>query len=74
MSLEDEIVRTHGTAIRGPVSRVISQYRSIGPWLGKLAVCWAQYAAERLHARKRRDLLKLDEQLEAALAFSGHFE
>jgi preprotein translocase subunit SecA len=74
MSLEDDIVSMHGAALKGVVSLALSQYRRIGPWLGKLALCWAQYAAERLHGRKRRDLLKLDEQLEAALAFSGHFE
>jgi hypothetical protein len=34
----------------------------------------AQRAAERLHLRMRRDLLKADEQLDSALAFSGRSE
>jgi len=34
----------------------------------------AQRAAERLHSRMRRDLLKIDEHLETALAFSGRQE
>jgi len=34
----------------------------------------AQAAAERLHARMRRDLLAMDEHLETALAFSGQVE
>jgi hypothetical protein len=34
----------------------------------------AQRAAERLHLRMRKDLLRHDEQLEAALAFSGRSE
>jgi preprotein translocase subunit SecA len=75
MSLEDGIVAMHGAAaFKGVVSYALSRYRCIGPWLSRLALCWAQYAAERLHGRKRRDLLNLDKRLEAALAFSGHFE
>jgi len=34
----------------------------------------AQKAAERLHARMRGDLLRVDEQLESTLAFSGRPE
>jgi preprotein translocase subunit SecA len=34
----------------------------------------AQRRAERLHSRARRDLLRVDEQLETTLAFSGRGE
>jgi hypothetical protein len=34
----------------------------------------AQRAAERLHSRVRRDLVRYDEQLETALAFAGRPE
>jgi preprotein translocase subunit SecA len=34
----------------------------------------AQRAAERLHARMRRAVLKVDDQLESALAFAGRTE
>jgi hypothetical protein len=34
----------------------------------------AQWRAERLYSRTRRSLLKHDEHLERALAFSGHGE
>ncbi len=34
----------------------------------------AQGSAERLHSRMRRDMLKLDDQLDTALAFSGRTE
>jgi hypothetical protein len=50
------------------------RYQPIGPWLGKLALQWAQRAAERVHRRIRRDLLELDDHLETALAFSGRVE
>ena len=36
-----------------------------------LAVRQAQRAAERAHGRMRRDLLRFDEQMDSALAFSG---
>ena len=61
LSLEDELVAVHGGGVAGLVSR-------------RRAVRGAQRAAERLHSRMRRDLLKADTQLETALAFSGRGE
>jgi preprotein translocase subunit SecA len=61
-SLEDDLVVMHG----GRFVRA--------PGAGARAVHRAQRAAERLHSRMRRDLLKLDEQLDSALAFSGRPE
>ena len=46
----------------------------IHPRLGNLALRWAQCAAERFNGCKRRDLLRVDEQLQGALAFSGQLE
>ncbi len=43
-------------------------------WVGRLAVWRAQRGAERLYSKARRALLKYDEQLETALAFSGRGE
>ena len=48
--------------------------RALPAWLGAFAVRAAQRAAERLHSRARRDLLRWDEQLDTALAFSGRSE
>ena len=59
-SLDDEIVRHASWA------------RVLGAVPARLAL--AQRAAERLHSRMRRDLLRYDEQLETALAFSGRGE
>jgi preprotein translocase subunit SecA len=42
--------------------------------MAKGAIQRAQRRAERLHARMRRDLLKMDERLGTTLAFSGRFE
>jgi preprotein translocase subunit SecA len=59
-SLEDEVVRHARWADRlGPVP---------------LRLRLAQRAAERLHSRTRRDLLRHDEHMETALAFSGRGE
>ncbi len=46
----------------------------IARWIGKILFLRAQGKAERLHARMRHDLLKMDEQLGDALAFSGRPE
>jgi preprotein translocase subunit SecA len=60
VSLEDELVAVYGGSL----------------WrrLSKRIVRRAQRRAERIHARMRRDLLKVDDHLETALAFSGHSE
>jgi preprotein translocase subunit SecA len=74
VSLEDELVTIHGHGVWGLLGDGVYRCRPIGPWLGKVALRWAQRAAERLHWRIRRDLLKVDDHLETALAFSGRFE
>jgi len=70
VSLEDDLVATHGGAWRhliAPIGRASSRPSR----LAGLAVRQAQRAAERAHGRTRRDLLRFDEQLDSALAFSG---
>jgi preprotein translocase subunit SecA len=57
-SLEDEVLR-HARWAR---------------WLGAARPRIAQRSAERLHSRMRRDLLRYDEHMETALAFSGRGE
>jgi preprotein translocase subunit SecA len=74
LSLEDELVTVHCNALLGWLGDTIHRSRLISPWLGKMTLRAAQRAAERLHWRIRRDLLRVDEQLETALAFSGRFE
>jgi hypothetical protein len=45
-----------------------------GKWLGRVLFGRAQRGAQRLHARMRHNLLKMDEQLSESLAFSGRSE
>ena len=59
-SLEDEIVR------HAPWARVLG----VAPVRLRLA----QHAAERLHSRMRRELLRYDEHVQTALAFAGRGE
>lgn len=73
VSLEDELVTAHGGLWKFLGGR-LNRCGAVGPWLGKAALWWAQLAAERLHSRIRRDLLKADARLETALAFTGRFE
>ncbi|HLN87593.1 MAG TPA: hypothetical protein VK200_14050, partial [Candidatus Limnocylindrales bacterium] len=75
ISLEDELVKIYAR-------RWWQKLRALFPRLGDGANDWAraatlalaQRAAERLHYRMRRQLLKMDEQLADALAFSGRSE
>jgi preprotein translocase subunit SecA len=74
-SLEDELMTVYAGWIWRWVGSVMA--RSGGPlhrWISSRVFRHAQRAAERLHARMRRDLLKTDEHLESALAFSGRAE
>jgi preprotein translocase subunit SecA len=75
VSLEDELVTTYA----GPLGLAFARLAANGSGtLGARArivvVRMAQRAAERLHLRMRRDLLKMDEQTETTLAFSGRGE
>ncbi len=72
LSLEDELLTTHLSR----VSRIL--VGKMGFMSSTMVVGFvmrvAQRSAERLHSRTRRDLLKMDEQLDDALAFSGRAE
>jgi preprotein translocase subunit SecA len=65
VALDDEILVRHGGALARALVRA-------GRPLA--AVASAQWSAQTLHARMRRRLLRADEQLERALAFSGRGE
>ncbi len=75
VSAEDELLRTY----LGPAARWASRHRGItsrelGQRLLQRLLRAAQQRAEHSHARLRRDLLKMDEQLGDMLAFSGRGE
>lgn len=75
VSAEDDLLRTY----LGPAARWASRHRGItqrklGQRLLQRLLRAAQQRAELSHARLRRDLLKMDEQLGDMLAFSGRGE
>ena len=75
MSLEDELLQVHGHGIgRRLVERLGAANPPAARWLGRRLIRRAQRAAERAHSRARRQLLRFDEHLETALAFSGRGE
>lgn len=74
VSLQDEIVKVHGGLWRRLAIALGRVHGSVPRWIGGLAFAWAQARAQRLYGRVRRDLLKMDEHLESALAFSGRPE
>jgi preprotein translocase subunit SecA len=72
VSLEDELVEVHGSALGALLLRHTPMVRPKAQGFVRLLVLeGAQRAAQRLHARARRDLLRMDLQLEAMLAFAG---
>jgi preprotein translocase subunit SecA len=76
VSLEDELLTTYlGRFLQriATVGLLISE-NLLGPWIGGILLREAQRKAERLHARARHDLLKMDEQMSDSLAFSGRLE
>jgi preprotein translocase subunit SecA len=76
VSLEDELVTVYVSKIfQWLVAAALKTPGTlIARWIGKMLLARAQHRAERLHARMRHDLLKMDEQLGDALAFSGRPE
>jgi preprotein translocase subunit SecA len=76
VSLEDELATVYvNKAFQWLASMVLRRPGTlIARWIGKILFHRAQRKAERLHARIRHDLLKMDEQLGDALAFSGRPE
>jgi preprotein translocase subunit SecA len=70
VSLDDEIA-FYAPRWRWLAERFVRPDGSLPTWIARFAIERAQSAAERTHARARADLLKLDEQLESTLAFSG---
>jgi preprotein translocase subunit SecA len=75
ISLEDELVRIYAHRWWQKLSALLPGLGDgANDWARAVTLAWAQRAAERLHYRMRRQLLKMDEQRDAALAFSGRSE
>lgn len=74
VSWEDEIISMYASPLWRWLGRAVVRAMPAGHRLGAVIVRRAQRRAERLHARIRRDLLRLDDHLESALAFAGRPE
>ncbi len=76
VSLEDELVTVYVNKLfQKSVAAILKRPGTIiARWIGKILLSRAQHRAERLHGRMRHALLKMDEQLGDALAFSGRPE
>ena len=75
VAAEDDLLRSY----LGPAARWAARHRGIaskrsGQWLLRILLRLAQRRAESSHARIRKDLLRIDEQLGDMLAFSGRGE
>jgi preprotein translocase subunit SecA len=76
VSLEDDVITVYiGRMLRWVAATVLRRPGSVAArWTGRILFRRAQKAAERLHARMRHDLLKMDEQISESLAFTGRPE
>ena len=75
ISLEDEILKPFAKTIAGMFLRLVAgKNRSLQVFFGRLFVRHAQRSLEKKYYHIRKELLKLDESLENALAFSGKAE
>jgi preprotein translocase subunit SecA len=75
ISLEDELVQVYAPRLPKRLLTFAARHgEKFSARARLLTVQSAQRAAERLHLRMRRDLLKMDEQTETTLAFSGRGE
>jgi preprotein translocase subunit SecA len=75
VSLEDELLVVHGPRLwRHLAARLAKPGRPVTRGFCKLGFRQAQRAAEHAYSRARQELLKHDEHLESALAFSGRGE
>lgn len=76
VSLEDELITVYtGKILRGLAALSLNAPGVfLSRWLGKILFRKAQRAAEQLHRRMRRDLLKMDEHISDSLAFTGQLE
>lgn len=71
VSLEDPLIEFLGGGIASRLARLPGP---VGHWLARRAFDTAQRHAERLHARTRLDLLKLDRRLGTLMSFAGEVE
>ncbi|MCZ6760767.1 MAG: prepilin peptidase, partial [Gemmatimonadetes bacterium] len=72
-SLEDDLIATYGGLWRWLALKLLRP-NGMAPRVAALVVWRAQTKAERTYSQMRRNLLKMEEQLESALAFSGRPE
>ena len=74
ISLDDELLSSHAHTARRLATVFIRPDGSVPRRLARLVVRRAQRAAERRHARARRDLVRMDDHLDTVLAFSTPLE
>jgi preprotein translocase subunit SecA len=76
VSLEDDLVKTYvGRSLRWFAGLAAKRHQGLAArWLGRYVFWKCEWSAEKLHARMRRDLLRMDEQLSDSLSFTGRTE
>jgi preprotein translocase subunit SecA len=74
-SLEDEIAQSYFPVALIRLFRILRMKKSVkSSWLDRTILYGSQNFAERYHAKIRKQLLKMDQQVKKMLAFSGQSE
>ena len=75
LSIEDELFRNYtNKKIKQVAQRLESIKNPASQVILSMLMKYSQWTAERFHKRARCELLKMDDQLDIALAFSGQLE
>lgn len=75
LSIEDELVAMYYPgALRWSVDRATARGQPLPRWAGSIPIRFSQWLLERRHARIRRELFRLDQQLSDRMAFAGRPE
>ncbi len=73
-SLEDDLATQHDSALANVLRSSAGMNGGGHPWLRRVMMRYWQRTVEARHTRTRRQLVKMDEQLGKALAFTGQME
>jgi preprotein translocase subunit SecA len=75
ISLEDNLFAGYIEMIKGRVAlKLTDPGGGLGQWVGHYFTSGVQRTTQRKHFHMRRDLLKIDESIQTAMAFSGRGE
>jgi preprotein translocase subunit SecA len=74
VALSDDLFVSHAQWLSQSIRSRFARADELPGWLGNLLRVFAQWSAERLHARTRKRTLESEKFIDQSLAFSGRGE